>query len=421
MNHPPIILAKLFLVKLAAAVPIGVLANLLGGFDAWLGALIGFTAADIATGIAKGFITKTLNSKAMWRGGIRKILIFFIVGVAVELDGLVLHEHALRLVVLSYYIANEGNYGSVNKNDNGALSIGKVQWHASRALALMKSICAKHPALSKSILGSTLYNEITNAVSGAWNTRIVSAAEASLLSTLLTTAEGKEAQDALAEVDVMRYVQLGIKYGLTDVGALILFADGINQFGEGSAPWKTIVEKAIGKTPYKGKATGDAKSMLDAAMDTLGERWIPRRQKVYEKVLALGLGGAAPATPTKPVLPDLYRGIQNNVAAIGAAQLVLKALKFYTGAIDGSFGPLTEQAVIRFQTSKKLPATGKINAQTWVELIHYFEQYIKGEAQAVRWWQYILRDAGLYAGDIDGSFGPLTAKGTAAALAKLKA
>ena len=29
--------------------------------------------------------------------------------------------------------ANEGNYGSVNANDNGALSIGKVQWHGNLA------------------------------------------------------------------------------------------------------------------------------------------------------------------------------------------------------------------------------------------------------------------------------------------------
>ena len=34
----------------------------------------------------------------------------------------------------------EGNYSSVNANDNGAVSVGKVQWHAGRALALLKKI-----------------------------------------------------------------------------------------------------------------------------------------------------------------------------------------------------------------------------------------------------------------------------------------
>lgn len=28
---------------------------------------------------------------------------------------------------------NEGSYGSVNQNDNGAVSIGKLQWHGGRA------------------------------------------------------------------------------------------------------------------------------------------------------------------------------------------------------------------------------------------------------------------------------------------------
>ena len=43
--------------------------------------------------------------------------------------------------------ANEGNYGSVNVNDNGALSIGKVQWHGNRAklllLAMLRFLTSK--------------------------------------------------------------------------------------------------------------------------------------------------------------------------------------------------------------------------------------------------------------------------------------
>ena len=30
--------------------------------------------------------------------------------------------------------SNEGGYSSVNANDNGAVSVGKVQWHGNRAL-----------------------------------------------------------------------------------------------------------------------------------------------------------------------------------------------------------------------------------------------------------------------------------------------
>ena len=36
--------------------------------------------------------------------------------------------------VLAFLYVHEGNYGSINKNDNGALSVGKIQWHAGNAL-----------------------------------------------------------------------------------------------------------------------------------------------------------------------------------------------------------------------------------------------------------------------------------------------
>ena len=35
---------------------------------------------------------------------------------------------------------NEGSYSSVNPDDNGALSIGWIQWHANRALSLIRDI-----------------------------------------------------------------------------------------------------------------------------------------------------------------------------------------------------------------------------------------------------------------------------------------
>ena len=44
-------------------------------------------------------------------------------------------DAALQLL---YY--NEGSYGSVNKNDNGAVSVGKIQWHGTRALNLLKRL-----------------------------------------------------------------------------------------------------------------------------------------------------------------------------------------------------------------------------------------------------------------------------------------
>lgn len=58
---------------------------------------------------------------------------------------------------------NEGGYTSVNANDNGAVSVGKVQWHGSRALDLLKKIC-KAESRAETILGASLYAEIVKAI-----------------------------------------------------------------------------------------------------------------------------------------------------------------------------------------------------------------------------------------------------------------
>ena len=117
----------------------------------------------------------------------------------------------------------EGNYSSVNANDNGAVSVGKVQWHAGRALALLKKICAAESGAA-SILGAALYEEITTAAAGAWNARTVNAAEKAAISRLLSTDAGKRVQDAQAEADVGAYVDHGLKVGVEDPAALVYFA-----------------------------------------------------------------------------------------------------------------------------------------------------------------------------------------------------
>ena len=101
--------AKPFLLKLGASAPLALLAALLGGADIWLMTLIGFTVADYGTGIIKAILTKTLRSGAAYKGGIRKILIYVIVGVAAALDKLLLEDAPiLRSIAICYYIATEG-------------------------------------------------------------------------------------------------------------------------------------------------------------------------------------------------------------------------------------------------------------------------------------------------------------------------
>ena len=93
----------------------------------------------------------------------------------------------------SLICSNEGNYGSVVLNDNGALSIGKMQWHANRAADLMKLIVAQDNKAAYDILGAKLYSEII-ALNGnnAWSRRILTSEEGKLVSELLVTDAGKK-------------------------------------------------------------------------------------------------------------------------------------------------------------------------------------------------------------------------------------
>lgn len=172
---------------------------------------------------------------------------------------------------------NEGNYGSVNKNDNGAVSIGKLQWHADRAASLLRNIIKAVGAGAEGILGNTLYAEIKSGAS--WARRTITEAEAGNIKAILTTDAGKTEQDKQAIADVTTYIEKGQSYGLTDAGALIYFADGVNQYGTASALWKTITAEAL-------KGAGDVRAMYEATIKNTN-KYLTRRKKVYEKVAAM--------------------------------------------------------------------------------------------------------------------------------------
>lgn len=235
--------------------------------------------------------------------------------------------------------ANEGNYGSVNKNDNGAVSVGKVQWHGNRALSLLRTIVAKNLQQAGEILGNALKSEIS-ANQTNWSSRIVSSEEATKLSTLLSTPEGKQAQDALAIQDIGKYIKKGENYGLTDPGALIYFADGVNQYGTNSSLWRNIAKDAL-------KSTGDVDAMY-AATTKRTSKYLSRRAKVYEKVKALNLKGE---DKVKGV--ELKSGIAAySVAAEGALSLLIdgKVSNFKVREFacrDGSDSVLIDEKLVR--------------------------------------------------------------------------
>ena len=86
----------------------GILCSFLGGYDKILKALMVLAALDYATGFLKGIATKTLSSHIGFIGIIRKIVIFIVVGTAVEIQGVVGDAIPLREITIVFYICNEG-------------------------------------------------------------------------------------------------------------------------------------------------------------------------------------------------------------------------------------------------------------------------------------------------------------------------
>ena len=222
--------------------------------------------------------------------------------------------------------SNEGDYGSVNKNDNGAVSIGKVQWHGNRALNLLKSIACVNKNQANQILGSTLYNEITSSLN--WGKRIVSQDEANKISKLLITSQGKKAQDDLAKSDVLSYVNKGISYGLQNEEALIYFADGVNQYGTNSTLWKNIVTDAL-------KKGGTLDAMYEATKNSTSN-YLSRRTKVYNALKK-----------------DLNQPIVNNIKItpkVTTIKMIQQWINNYCNAklvVDGKFGPKSKQGMVK--------------------------------------------------------------------------
>ena len=186
--------------------------------------------------------------------------------------------------------ANEGNYASVNADDNGALSVGKVQWHGNRALSLLKKIVEKTGAAAEAVLGGSLYREIMTA--SDWTNRKATAEEKVKLSQILGSNQGKQVQDAQAEEDILSYVTHGVNMGIEDPQSLVYFADLENQGGAGAS-------KRVGNAAA-GRAGGAGKVKLDhihgaALADRVMGKYSSRRNLVYKKAKELfkGASGAA--------------------------------------------------------------------------------------------------------------------------------
>ena len=130
---------------------------------------------------------------------------------------------------------------------------------------------------------------------------------------------------------------------------------------------------------------------------------------MVRRLAAIALAGTLlAALGIVPAAADA-RGSNANVAAL---QVALRALRHYTGAIDGLRGPRTRRAVRRFQRAHRLPVDGVAGSRTRRALGRRGRPLLgrRTMRRGNRGWdvaalQFMLRRRGFSPGGVDGGFG----------------
>ncbi|MCC8151264.1 MAG: peptidoglycan-binding protein [Lachnospiraceae bacterium] len=284
-------------------------------------------------------------------------------------------------------IANEGSYTSVSANDNGALSIGKLQWHGSNALILMRLIVAKDNTTAYNKLGSTLYNEVISS-STSWSSRTLSSTEVSCISALLGTTAGMAMQDALADSFISEYLNHGYALGLRNAAALVYYADIENQYGYGSST-KGAKACATFASNVAGSMSAVTLNELHIAAicyiyyryssggSTYNSTYTPRRHTTYGKVSSLGWTYCSSGDYQIP-----YGSVWSTNVGTKWLQNALNQYQNAGLTVDGDYGSATTAAVKTFQSSTGLTVDGQAGVQTVSMLIYklYYDMAVNGSS-----------------------------------------
>ena len=95
-------------IRLSTATVGGFFAYWLGGLDKLLTALLVLMVLDFVTGICRAVYMKKLSSEVGLRGIAKKVLALSVVVLAFAIESIIGMEFALREIVITFFIANEG-------------------------------------------------------------------------------------------------------------------------------------------------------------------------------------------------------------------------------------------------------------------------------------------------------------------------
>jgi hypothetical protein len=118
----------------------------------------------------------------------------------------------------------------VNPNDNGSVSLGKMQWHGTNAQAMLSQMRQQDPTYFDNKMGKGMLN-------GDWSKKTFSDQDTANYKSLFDdkgmASKYAGVQEDLQMKFVNQYVEAGKSLGLRDEKAIMFFADLANQYGLG--------------------------------------------------------------------------------------------------------------------------------------------------------------------------------------------
>ncbi len=279
----------------------------------------------------------------------------------------------IRSELESLITSHEGNSTSINKNDNGTVSIGRLQFRGELALELMRLIVAKDPDTAYNTLGSSLYNEITNS-STSWAARPVNDSEATALSTLLGKSNSLTVQDNYVNSLLSMYLNQAYKEGFRNASGLLYYGDVCNHLGmnygtkfgkyainlAGSAGSVTANEMHLASICY-------IYDMFSSDTQRYNIEYIPLRRTVYSNIVSKSnANGWAYCQSGDSTIPYDDKGTTGT-------KWLKKALNTYMGSgltVNNTYDSATTAAVKAFQKTEGLTQDGEAGEKTSSLLIY---------------------------------------------------
>ena len=117
-----------------------------------------------------------------------------------------------------------GNYGSVSKNDVGSVSLGLLQWHATRTQDVLKDLQSKDPTKFASIMGDGFKDlNLASLWDTPWNDD-----QATRFTNLMKEDVFKTAMNDFLDRDIKSYIKKAHDKWITDPKSVVLYCNMLN-------------------------------------------------------------------------------------------------------------------------------------------------------------------------------------------------